>query len=996
MIDIPKVIDTFTETSDTTLASHENDTGYTWAVAGGAGTMKVDATNDRLIVNSGGLSISSVYAVGPTPSSANQYMQGTMVQASADDTHHFFLRLTTTGNDYYYFLRFSTSVLQIGKVVNGAAPVSIGTGTAPTNDSTVRFEVYGSIIKVYVNGNLRIKVRDTDVTAAGELWAIGFGQIFTAGDDMVDQILDDLEAGELTLDAEFFDNFYEADTTELSTHTPDVGSSWTEVLDVGTVQMDIETTLSLEANGGLSDGSLYKANKSTSWLSNQAAETQVRDPDSSDDSTILAVRIVDSNNFYALRFNADVFRIYKKTTAGGVVALGTELGAGQVAIGNKVRLEVQGTTLKAFVNDSELISLTDSDISSGSPGLGAGAVLLSGDDMSSQSFWDFYGYDLVQTYTKTVTAKGNILILYTKTLTVKGRIEVGNIETINSKGRIEKQFSKTIIAKARIGLSPTKTIVAKADIYKLQSQIISAKGVVGTYQAQTITTKGNIRSGKTKTLQSKGKIELSYTKTITSKGRVEIFIQKTVSAKSRIEARSTQVISAKSSIKNVMTAGQIYYLTNLWDIRYEANALPQNSTPAWTKTDGSGGSATEAAVGGILTVTGEADDEFFYQLADSSFDNSVGTTVEVRTRIVNATPYGGGAGSYLEFTLRDGTYSQDIIFDEVSVRLSEDDTDPYLLDATQWHTYRLTLKETSLKLYVDGVLRIQKTVATEGTEKNLDIYFWDSVGWEQDYDYFYYRTDGAFPPLDLASKARIEQENSQEIQAKANLLAFKLQNITAKARILGAFYQRVDAKSRIEKQFQKTLQSKAQILRIHTESINAKARIKQSRSKTINAKANIILYQVSFQISAKANILARKTRTIRAKGYIYNPFELFVIDKPTFGGIEMPFPDEARIQPLWTSAENLPIGGKTSLDVMARKYQYIMGWNHLKVDDYNAIEAVVNALVPATFVYQKWPQSVIGVSCLGSLSSRRLEYGTGKVFFLSSVTLTLIEVENRI
>ena len=115
-----------------------------------------------------------------------------------------------------------------------------------------------------------------------------------------------------------------------------------------------------------------------------------------------------------------------------------------------------------------------------------------------------------------------------------------------------------------------------------------------------------------------------------------------------------------------------------------------------------------------------------------------------------------------------------------------------------------------------------------------------------------------------------------------------------------------------------------------------------------------------------------------------------------FGAAIMPFPDEATITPMWVSAENTTLGGKTKRDVMARKYRYTLRWDHMRVTDYDSLEAVVNALVAATFTYGKWPQSASGVSCLGSLSARNLQYGVGDSNFLSRVTLNLTEIDSRI
>ena len=122
-----------------------------------------------------------------------------------------------------------------------------------------------------------------------------------------------------------------------------------------------------------------------------------------------------------------------------------------------------------------------------------------------------------------------------------------------------------------------------------------------------------------------------------------------------------------------------------------------------------------------------------------------------------------------------------------------------------------------------------------------------------------------------------------------------------------------------------------------------------------------------------------------------------VISQPTVGGVSIPFPDEATIEPVWIYGENITLGGKTRRDVMARKYKYSLSWKHMDVTYYNALEAIINGLVAFTFIYDKWPQSTNpGISCLGTLSARRLEYGIGDTSYLSSVNLVLIEVESRI
>ena len=120
------------------------------------------------------------------------------------------------------------------------------------------------------------------------------------------------------------------------------------------------------------------------------------------------------------------------------------------------------------------------------------------------------------------------------------------------------------------------------------------------------------------------------------------------------------------------------------------------------------------------------------------------------------------------------------------------------------------------------------------------------------------------------------------------------------------------------------------------------------------------------------------------------------IARPTLGGVTIPFPSEAIIKPVWVSAENITLGGKTRRDIMARKYEYTLSWNYMSVTDYNNLETVVNTLTAAVFIYDKWPQSATtGVSCLATLSARKLESGVGTEFW-SSVTITLVEINSRI
>jgi len=120
------------------------------------------------------------------------------------------------------------------------------------------------------------------------------------------------------------------------------------------------------------------------------------------------------------------------------------------------------------------------------------------------------------------------------------------------------------------------------------------------------------------------------------------------------------------------------------------------------------------------------------------------------------------------------------------------------------------------------------------------------------------------------------------------------------------------------------------------------------------------------------------------------------INKPTIGGVTLPYPSAAVIEPYILSAEQITLGGKTRSDYMARKYTYKLSWNYISVAYYNALEAVVNTLDSTTLVYEKWPQSAAGIEVLAKLSARELKVGVGDESYYSAVTLECIEVNSRI
>lgn len=111
--------------------------------------------------------------------------------------------------------------------------------------------------------------------------------------------------------------------------------------------------------------------------------------------------------------------------------------------------------------------------------------------------------------------------------------------------------------------------------------------------------------------------------------------------------------------------------------------------------------------GNILTINtiGQGTGYCNYQRTpDVNFDD--GITMEVRAKLGTVV---NGDTNRLTLNIYDGT--QDEYFYCI---ITPDNIDTnggnYGLDTSKWHTYRLTVKGTTLKVYVDGVLRITDTI----------------------------------------------------------------------------------------------------------------------------------------------------------------------------------------------------------------------------------------------------------------------------------------------
>lgn len=182
----------------------------------------------------------------------------------------------------------------------------------------------------------------------------------------------------------FQDLFTEATDTELSLHTPDVGTSWTRLwsdgvnprLSVIAASDDLQVT-----SGGNNSGVLYTADATYPSADYEAQITMVLGNTIATRPFYLIGRLADIENMYAVRGTetASGFQLYKKV-AGTWTALGSAV---TILNGSVVKLEMIGTAIKVYDDGVEVISVTDSDLTAaGKAGLarGGGAELVTSTD----------------------------------------------------------------------------------------------------------------------------------------------------------------------------------------------------------------------------------------------------------------------------------------------------------------------------------------------------------------------------------------------------------------------------------------------------------------------------------------------------------------------------------------------------------------------------------------------------------------------------------------
>jgi hypothetical protein len=196
----------------------------------------------------------------------------------------------------------------------------------------------------------------------------------------------------------FNDTFTEASNTTLSSHTPDIGTSWTRLwgTDASTRVLQVESVADqLRCSGNSGDyGMMYTADATYPTANYEVQATFITTFNAITPLYLLA-RVQDQENMYAVRLvlssGGSNAQLYKKVS-GTWSTLGSAV---TIADGSVVKLSVNGTAIKVYDDGVEVIGVTDSDISAaGKAGIGHGGgaeLVASTDDTRSTNMLDSFG-----------------------------------------------------------------------------------------------------------------------------------------------------------------------------------------------------------------------------------------------------------------------------------------------------------------------------------------------------------------------------------------------------------------------------------------------------------------------------------------------------------------------------------------------------------------------------------------------------------------------------
>jgi hypothetical protein len=172
-----------------------------------------------------------------------------------------------------------------------------------------------------------------------------------------------------------FDSFTDSDTTLVSNHTSDSGDTW-----VFGLNQNAGSTAKIYSNVLTKDNDA-SANAAVYYLTGETlnndyyVQAKIKMMSSVSSGAAIVARInTASDNYYWLRHNRDQNRWELRVTVNGTASTlnsGSALYSDTMNAGDErvAKLEVIGTSIKAYIDGIERISATDSSHSSGQPGI---------------------------------------------------------------------------------------------------------------------------------------------------------------------------------------------------------------------------------------------------------------------------------------------------------------------------------------------------------------------------------------------------------------------------------------------------------------------------------------------------------------------------------------------------------------------------------------------------------------------------------------------------
>jgi len=179
------VNDTFSETEDTTLASHTGEVGATWVShpSYATGAAVVEASGDKVYFNTNS---TCYYASGAPPSADYSVFATIYVQSNGASLSAGVIGRASTSANTFYLARYggTSSGWQLYKFVNGSATQlgsTVVQSLSLSGSYSIELRMEGTSIKLFVDGAETISATDSDIADAGKVGIRGLGVTDSTG-----------------------------------------------------------------------------------------------------------------------------------------------------------------------------------------------------------------------------------------------------------------------------------------------------------------------------------------------------------------------------------------------------------------------------------------------------------------------------------------------------------------------------------------------------------------------------------------------------------------------------------------------------------------------------------------------------------------------------------------------------------------------------------------------------------------------------------------------